>query len=450
MMGSEVLPHLIVTAMTLLTALSMARFVQQWFDGDTAWLAATVYLAMPMVKYLAGVALIEGPLGFFGFLTIWAGYVWLESRAWRDLAVAGVLGGLTASIKLTGAAVPLAVGGMGLLWSLLRRRDRSWQNALQFAGYGLIALAVVAPWYVRSYVNTGNPFWPFLYPVFGGRYWDSVGDQIHTAWLHRPNLAPTLWNYVGGLWYLTVRWTQFGGHRIGALILAQVPLAVLLWRRKPWLLGYLIGVSWGVYTMWFFTSHQTRFLMGVVPVLALLAAYVTNRLLQLWPRWLATPGRMALILYFVMGLPFVNARQRTLVADRWPYVAGRISREEFLRGHVDAYPAFEYANQHLPQDAKVLLAIWETRGYYLDRVAIWANPISQRVIKWEGFNDAGILTAFLRSRGITHVFWNEDLKIEDVTNEAHTDRLLRALLVNYGELIYEHDGFAIYQLSMAQ
>lgn len=448
MMGSEVLPHLIVTAMTVLTALALATFASRTFDAEVAWLAPTIYLAMPMVKYLAGVALIEGALGFFGLVAVWAGYVWLKSGTWRDLAVAGLLGGLAASIKLTGAAIPLAVGGTSLVWLLLRRRGRPWHSILQVAGYGLIALAVVAPWYLRSSVNTGNPFWPFLHSVFGGRHWDAVGDQIHTTWLHSPNLPLTIWNYLGGLWHLTVRPAQFGGLRIGPLILALLPLVPVFWRRKRWPLSYLIGVSGGVYTVWFFTTHQTRFLMGVVPVLALLTAYVVRCLLDAWPGWLAAAGRVALILYFALGLPFVDTRQRALAADRWPYVAGHVSREQFLSTHVDGYPAFQYANQHLSQDARVLLAIWETRGYYLDRDGVWANPISQRVFKWEQFDETETVASFLRSWGITHVFWNEELAIPNVANERHTEKLLRDLLAEYGELLYEYDGFAIYELGL--
>jgi hypothetical protein len=67
MMGSEILPHLIVTAMTVLTALGLASLARRWLDRDTAWLAATLYLTVPMVRFLSDVALVDGALGFFGW-----------------------------------------------------------------------------------------------------------------------------------------------------------------------------------------------------------------------------------------------------------------------------------------------------------------------------------------------------------------------------------------------
>jgi hypothetical protein len=461
MMGSEILPHLIVTAMTVLTAIGLACFAQRYFDHDTAWLAATIYLTIPMVKNLAGLALIEGALGFFGFLAIWAGYGWIKEGSWRDLFLAGVLGGLAASIKLTGAAIPLIIGITGLVGLLLHQQYGLKRSILQFTIYGSTVLIVVMPWYLKSIIYTGNPIWPFLYTAFGGRDWDILGERLHMAWLHDPNIAPTIWNYIKGLWYLTVRSTQFGGYRLGPLILLA-PLSLLFWRRNYRLMEYLILVSWGIYTIWFFTTHQTRFLMGMVPVLVLLAAYATNYLLCLWPSCLAALGKVALVVYFTTVLPFVDGRQWDLIANRWPYIAGHISRDEFLMSHVDAYPAFQYANDNLPQDAKVLLAIWETREYYLDRNAVWANPIGQRVIKWEKFKNVRTLARFLRSLGITHVFWNRNLAIEDVTkksstdsviteaiaNEIYTDQLLRNLSTDCGEIIYESNGFIIYKLHM--
>ena len=449
LMGSEVLPHLIVTAMVVLTAAGLAQFAHRRLDRRTAWLAAALYLAMPMVKFLAGVALIEGALGFFGFLAIWSGYEWLQTRSWPDLVAAGLLGGLAASIKLTGAALPLAVGIAGLVWLVLHDRRRVGRHLAQFAGYGLIALVVVAPWYIRSVANTGNPVWPFLYGLFGGRNWDAVGDRVHTTWLHLPNMAPTVRNFVGGLWYLTVDWQKFGGMSMGAAILALVPLSLLFWRRKRWLLGYLTGTTLIVYTIWFFTTHQTRFLMGIVPSLALLAAYTFSRLLEIWPGWLGALARVSLILYLALGLPFVHADQWQHLTGRWPYVSGNASRQALLAREIKGYDAFVYANEHLPAEAKVLLAIWETRGYYLDREEIWANPISQRVIKWEQFQTPQEVAGYLQRLGLTHVFWYDTGVLGYMEGEEHIHQVLGALLAEYGQVIYQQGEFAIYELEPA-
>jgi len=447
LMGSEILPHLIVTSMVVLTAVGLARLARQHLDPTTAWLAAALYLSMPMVKFLAGVALIEGALGFFGFVALWAGYVWLKSQRGRDLIVAALLGGLAASVKLPGAAIPLTVGAVGLVGLLIHRRDGARPPLVQFAAYGLISLAVVAPWYVKSALFTGNPFWPFLYDLFGGSHWDAAGDRTHMLWLRTPNLAPTLRNYVGGLWILAVEYPRFGGMSMGAATVALAPLSALFLRRKGWLPGYLMAASALIYTLWFFTTHQTRFLMGMAPALVLLAAYAFRQLLQVWPGWLGALARVALALYFVVGLPFVDDLQWRRISSRWPYIAGHETRDAFLEKHVTGYEAFEWANAHLPPDAVVLLTLWETRGYYLERDAIWANPVSQRVIQWEQFDSPEEAMDHLTSLGITHLFHYQDLGFDFVANDTETRQLVDALLAEYGEVLYDRKGFAVYALS---
>jgi hypothetical protein len=117
---------------------------------------------------------------------------------------------------------------------------------------------------------------------------------------------------------------------------------------------------------------------------------------------------------------------------------------------VEGFAACQFANDYLPLDAKVLLAIWETRGYYLDRTVIWANPISQRIIKWEQFDDVGTLAAFLRSLGITHILWNTKLLLEDIPQERQVKELLGQLLAECGHPIHDRGGVAIYELEVTE
>ena len=450
LMGSERLPHLIVTVMSVLTALALGSFARRRLDRRTGWLAAALYLSMPVVKYLSGVALIEGALGYFGFLAVWSGYVWLESRSWRDLILAAALGGLVASIKLTGAWIPAAIAAVSVVWLGLRHRGFQKRSVMQLIGYALISMLVVAPWYIRSALNTGNPVWPFMYELFGGREWDAVGDQLHMTWLRQPNMAPSLWNYLSGPWHLTVSPDRFGGLGMGLAILALAPLSALFLNRRRWLLAYLIAVGIVVYSLWFAATHQTRFLMGIVPLLALLSAYAFYRLLEIWPASLTALAQIAMMLYLVLGLPFLNMDQRTRIHDGWAYIGGHWSRDEFLERRVDGFPAFQFANDNLPDGATVLLGPFDTRSFYLQRATIWASPISQRVIKWEQLSNAEQAVQAMAALGITHVFWNDNVTVEGVEDQDHMDWLLGELLDRYGKPIYGRNGFAVYELQIAR
>ncbi len=41
------------------------------------------------------------------------------------------------------------------------------------ATFAALALLLGGGWYVRNFVQTGNPVYPFAYSIFGGNNWDA-------------------------------------------------------------------------------------------------------------------------------------------------------------------------------------------------------------------------------------------------------------------------------------
>jgi len=82
-----------------------------------------------------------------------------ERRPWLAL---GLVVGLAASVKLAG--LYLVVAGLAATavagWAV--------RDTLRA---GAVALASVAPWWVRAFVHTGNPICPMAYGLLGGRPW---------------------------------------------------------------------------------------------------------------------------------------------------------------------------------------------------------------------------------------------------------------------------------------
>ena len=85
--------------------------------------------------------------------------------------------------------------------AVARRRMPTWGGAhglpapevgrrilVHAAVFGLVALLVGGGWYLRAYLHTGNPVYPFFRHTFGGAGIDDVLDPIK-----RP-LAVTPWN----------------------------------------------------------------------------------------------------------------------------------------------------------------------------------------------------------------------------------------------------------------
>ncbi|MGB9872140.1 MAG: ArnT family glycosyltransferase [Anaerolineae bacterium] len=455
LLRSEVLAHLVEWSAFLLVCWSLYLAGRHFFSPQVDLLAATLFSLTPMALTLSGTGLIEPTLTLYVFLATIFYLEWTETRQRVDWILAAIFGGLAASTKLNGALIPLVVGILTAILTL--RQTKSFKNAwtclLQF---GLISFAVVAPWYIKTWIHTGNPFWPFLLQMLGGRDWDLLGNEYLLGFIRKPNLPLTLSNWLAGLWYLTFDYQKFGPSqfRLGAHYLPLLPLvipAVLLVEKGATrrTLHQMSLVALLYYTLWFLQTHQSRFLMPTIPVLAILAAYGVVWLMDIGDKKFSGIIQCGLMLLILCTHWSFSPAARELIVDRWQYLSGRIGREDFLVSRVPGYAVFSYANENLPRDAYVLLALYECRGYYLDRRYMWANPISQRVLRLEQFATSEELSNELRSRGVTHILFRP-VGLERFAYIRHAGKITQltyALLKEETNLVLSTPDLELYELA---
>jgi 4-amino-4-deoxy-L-arabinose transferase-like glycosyltransferase len=456
LLSSETLTHLISWIAFLLTCVGIYIFGQRYFGTRTGLLSATVFSATPMVTTLAGTALIELPLTLFTFLATMTMVDWLETQENNLWLLSALFGGLAASTKLNAALVPLILA-LFMAIVLFRRKCSPSSVGKRFMIYGLIAAGVVAPWYVKTWIMTGNPFWPFLFGILGGRNWDALGSEYLFGFIRLPNMALTPANWLRGLWFLTADPVKFGPYRVSLgwqyLILLPFTIPALI-RRKPnprRILRAMAILGLIFYTSWFLQTHQTRFLMPTTAILALVAAVGITWLWQRKPGgWSFWPILIqGSLLIFMLGTNWlVSPVDRNHVASRWPYLSGQITRDQFLESQIPGYDTYLFANHNLPTDAYVWLALYESRGYYLDRDYMWANPISQRAFPLESFDNSDELAAALSKLGFTHIIFRS-AQLERYTYIRHgkeVTALTQRLLAEHGELLYQSSELELYAL----
>jgi hypothetical protein len=79
---------------------------------------------------------------------------------------------------------------------------------------------------------------------------------------------------------------------------------------------------------------------------------------------------------------------------------------DYLAGRFDVYRASEFVNENLPKHAKIAL-FGETRGFYLDRDYLWADPGHNALIPYRSMgSDPGRLLDWLESQCINYVLVN--------------------------------------------
>jgi hypothetical protein len=348
---------------------------------------------------------------------------WWTSGQPRQLGwvAAGVGGAL--SIKLSAAFLLLPLALLGLLHALGsgsqdREADRP-STALTAVGI-LEALALgvtlAAPWYVRNWIRTGSPLFPFYLEVWPAQApgWD----------LERSRLYETLFSLYGDIGGpLDYLWSPirlavaaqpdqpafYDGVLGIAFIFALPMLAWALWRRRLDIeLRLAVLISAGLFVFWLFSSQQLRYLLPAAAGLAVAIAMAGSGL----ERGLSRPLCGLLVAGAALGLPVALAW--FLALDPAGVVLGGEPREAFLARRLDYYPYYQVVNRDLPPTAMVWLIDMRRDTYHLDRAAfsdfIFEDYTLTRYVRSATSVDE--IRARVRADGITHLLVRHDILLD--------------------------------------
>jgi 4-amino-4-deoxy-L-arabinose transferase-like glycosyltransferase len=447
--------HLLTWSAGVVICLSLIGFGKRYFNTEAGCFAAAIFSSTPVFRYLAGSGLIEVPLTLFFLGCLVGFFVWLETRKTRDLVLSAIFGGLAASTKLNGAVLPL-IAASAIFGVILISNRRDFGKALRgFLTYGIVSFLVVAPWYIKSWVLTGNPLWPFLAGVFGARGWDSLGTEYLMGFIQLPNLPISLANWFTAAWKLTFPDGQFGPSifRIGTTYLLCLPIVLFgvifsNHPKKKWLIWCGAG-SFILYSSWFLQTQQSRFLLPALPLFALAIAGAATLLIDRFSH----PAKI-LAWIGISGLLFssfwmLNRDDRRVVYTVWPFLSGQEDRAAYLSRVIPGYAVYDYANHNLPSGSLIWLALYESRGYYLDQNYAWANPISQRIFPLEGFTSSGDLAEALKKAGFRYVIFR-DTGLEKYTYIRYGGQitaLVRDAIATQTHLLYRSSELSLYELT---
>lgn len=452
----ESVAHMVVWSTLLLICFQLYAFGKKHYSSHAGLIAAAIFASTPMVMMLAGTGLIELPLTLFTLLATTALIEWNETRERSLWIISAIFGGLTACTKLNAALVPLILGIVFILM-MIRSKEQLVIIVKQFIAYGFIAFLVVSPWYIKSWIYTGNPFWPFLYQLIPSANWDALGMQYLIDFIRLPNMPSTPLNWLTGFIQISLHPENHGPFRIalGEIYLYTLPLIVIavifMKQSSKKTLLWLALCAVFFYTSWFLQTHQTRFIMPVTPIIAILAGMSFMWIWQLIKDRNKTIGvflQLALMILFFSTSWLATPADRTRVASRLPFLLGNMGRNEYLHQQIAGYDAFQYINKKLPESARIWMALYEVRGYYLDREYVWANPISQRAFHIEEFDTASQLALNLKDMGITHILYspNDTEKYAYIEYGDKISSIMQDLIAENTKLLFQSNNMNVYKL----
>ncbi len=427
----------------LLAMLLTAGLLFDWgrlYDRRAGIWAAALWLGNPLIVWLGASAYVDATLALFvtASWVCWERWIRDGDRHW--LWLAGSFGGLAAATKYLGLFFLAAMGVMTAVRSLRAREARP------LVTLSAVALAVLAPWYLRIVYHTGNPVFPFYAPIFGTSEWASLHDQS----------LPAVADEAGANALFSVIASQ--GNRIveGLSFLAKVPWTAVFdrgvfhWQAplSPWYLLLLplcapvallerrsrrlvvLVVIYGLF--WLTTVRDLRFLVAVMPALnvALAATLAGSTLLA--RTWKSRVTTLLTLLLLAPGPLYAGYK---IHKQGWPPV-GAEGRTAYLTLWVDGFQAIAAMNDLEGRDYTVYALYGENLRYYAEGrfLGDWFGPA--RFSRIEAvLGDSGALAAELRSLGACFF----------LLRHPRPRQLVRADPRHFQELA-AGDGFVLYRL----
>jgi len=411
--GSDTFAKLMHLTCGVLLAMAVFSFGQQYLRPNGGWFAAAILISIPIFPIWSSIAYTDMAWALFEFLGLYAVILWRDQRQKEWLLAGGLFMGLALGSKY------LALGTTAVLclWVIWQSRSKRAavivQNVLRFAG---TALLVSSPWYLKNWLMTGNPVYPFL---FGGVGWDRTRLEGLMAWLLSFGNGRTVWDFLRLPLDVYMRRGNFTGF-MGAIEWPSplFPLGAFhaLIRRKPQL-NTVGAVVFCQCVLWALGSQQIRFLLPAFAGLSLLASGVALHVLQV-----ASVRRWSFALTLGIGGTFLGAAVVIALmyaqgSRPWSVIAGVESKDAFLRRMNDTYAAQQFIRARLDPQARVLM-MWDGRGYYCDARCLPDTAQSQWTDLVESTGDTRSAAMELRSRGVTHLL----LSLADAAFVAQRDR----------------------------
>lgn len=318
--STDLLAHMIHLLFALLIGIVIYVITKKYTSKYLALLSVIIFFSNIVVLWEATIAYIDLIRAFFEVMALWGvlEYFGKNDRKW--LVESGLFLGLAVETKLIAlSSLPI------FLIALFFFGRKKWLERIQdIVLYGILTLIVSLPWFVFSYVHTGNP----LYPLFTN-YLSHVGQG---TWVFPQILTDVVTVFITA------------SDPVSPLYLMFVPLLILVWEKVSKRERVVVVMSGLALVAWTVTPKigGGRFLLPYLPLLTITTGVILQKIEK--KKILFQMCTVAIFLVFITA---VGYRALAEVKDL-SVVLGLQSRQEYLTKHLN----FSYGDFY-DTDAKI-------------------------------------------------------------------------------------------------
>jgi Dolichyl-phosphate-mannose-protein mannosyltransferase len=370
---------------------------------EAGLIASALLIANRVVQIELTIAYVDVAMSFFLLLAFWQMHLAIENpdRRRQHLILAGMLTGILAGCKLTGFIGGILLGIVYLVGTIKEdRRVRRFFEMLLF--FGLPGVLLLAPWLIKSTIETGNPVHPFLFNLFGGIDWNERLAQHAARWYRLMGMGREPLDYLL-LPYRVIaeggRGFRFFDGKTNPIWFLMIPIALFSIRRNTFVRrGLFFSLLFFVY--WAFSVQQMRFLIPMLPILSIAAAISAVDMIGGIERGSIRAAAKILLAILIVGSLLIHGiGMFTETGIHKGAYARKINRDPVPK-------VFKVIDKDLPAEAKLLL-LDTMRGYFCHRpyIADSFYPVSQIYGLHLRNRSLEEIARTFRDMGITHVLW---------------------------------------------
>lgn len=237
--GNEILAKLIHFSFGILTLVALYKVSLKFLDKNLSILVLVLFYSNLVVGWMSITSYVDLARTFFEIMVLWAFLEWIDKKNSKWLIESAVMLGLAISTKL------LALGSLLIFVLLIIIFIRKITKML---AYCLISLLIPLPWFVFSFVHTGNPVYPFFTDIYQVNF---NFNLINPLTLSDP---------------------------ISPLYVIFLPVAVFLYGKFKPALKIISLYSFFAIVIWYLTPQTGggRFILPYLPALSIVTVAVIN------------------------------------------------------------------------------------------------------------------------------------------------------------------------------
>lgn len=283
-------------------------------------------------------------------------------------------------------------------------------------------IAVILPWLIHSYRQSGNPVFPFFLNIFPAPLWPNGIGKVNLDSFTLPPGPRGWFLWPIDLTYHTSRFVEGYDGKLGLLLILLIILALPVLRRGNTLSRALIvSAVVGTGLLW----SQTAYLRYWVPGLWLLAIavmYGVPRLVQSKAAHLCFAA-LAIVILLAQILHAMLGTWADPKGWAWSFYSGKVNQNAYLDQSFSGFEKLHSLNVFENNWPKIWFTGFEAIGYLPVRpleATAWELDLHERdprrQISYLGsagcdywvINEHGADTYWLRASGMPLVYWDEN------------------------------------------